>query len=121
MRRTTFFAISLTASIAGAAPALAQYGAIAYDIANGRWGATWNQPTPAAAQEHAMRDCNSGGCQIRLAIGPHQCGALATTENRKGWGTAIHASRDSAKLSALENCQRANSGECLVRAWDCNR
>ena len=105
----------------GASPAFAQYGAIAYDIANGRWGATWNEANETAARNGAIQHCNSAGCQVRLTIGPHRCGALATTENRKGWGTAIRETRDSAKLGALEACQHANSGECLIRAWDCNR
>jgi hypothetical protein len=123
MRRTVLLAIGVAvlASIGpGLRPALAQYGAIAYDVSNGRWGATWNHRTPADAQADALRDCNSASCEIRLSTGPRQCGALATTENRLGWGTALRPSRDAAQLGAMENCQKYNSGQCFVRVWDCN-
>jgi hypothetical protein len=119
MRRTLILAAALM-TLALAKPAFAQVGAIAYDIETGRWGVTWNQPNFGAAEGRALRDCGTPGCAIRLRIGPGECGALATTANRVGWGTSIHRSRDHARMGALENCQRFNRGECIVRAWDCN-
>jgi hypothetical protein len=119
MRRTLLVAAAL-ATLALARPAFAQVGAIAYDIESGRYGVTWNQPTMGAAEGRALRECGTPGCAIRLRIGPGECGALATTASRVGWGTSIHRMRDNARMAALENCQRFNRGGCIVRAWDCN-
>jgi hypothetical protein len=123
MRRIFWCVLGVAAIIglAGPAPALAQqYGAIAYDTTNGRWGTTWNHNSLQGAQAEALRRCASPGCQIRVTAGPAQCGALATTENRLGYGWATRPSRDSARLVALEGCQRVNSGQCIVRVWECN-
>src|SRR2546423_69473 len=38
-------------------PAHAGYGAIAYDQNNGKEGASWNQKTPAEANEPALKQC----------------------------------------------------------------
>jgi hypothetical protein len=119
MRRTLLLVAALLTLVI-ARPALAQVGAIAYDIESGRWGVTWNQPSMPAAEARALRDCGTPGCQVRLRIGPGECGALATTANRVGWGTSIHREREHARIGALETCQRYNRGECFVRAWDCN-
>jgi hypothetical protein len=120
IRRTLLIATALLTLVI-VRPAFAQVGAIAYDIDTGRWGVTWNQPSMPAAEANALRNCGTPGCQIRLRIGAGECGALATTANRLGWGTAIHRERDHARMSAIAACQRFNHGECFIRAWDCNR
>jgi hypothetical protein len=123
MRRTFWYALGVAATIGvldGPGPALAQYGAIAYDVSNGRYGYTFNHRSPQGAQADALRRCDSPGCEIRLTVGPNRCGALATTENRRGSGWAIRPSRDSARLVALENCLKYNAGQCFVRVWECN-
>jgi hypothetical protein len=119
MRRTLLAAAAL-AVLTLARPAFAQVGAIAYDVDTGRYGVTWNQFSMGAAEARALRECGTPGCAIRLRIGPGECGALATTASRVGWGTSVHRMRDTARMGALGNCQRFNRGECIVRAWDCN-
>jgi hypothetical protein len=49
------------------------------------------------------------------------CGALATTEDGKQAGAAWRKDRATARLDALESCTKANAGECIVRATDCNK
>jgi hypothetical protein len=123
MQRTFWYILGVSATIgalAGPSPAFAQYGAIAYDVSNGRWGYTFNHRSQQGAQADALRRCDSPGCEIRLTVGAGHCGALATTENRRGYGWAIRPSRDSARFEALENCQKHNAGQCVVRVWECN-
>lgn len=122
MRRAgTFAATALTALLAGAMPAFADFGAIAYDQRNCAVGRSWHYDNPRRAAEKALEECGHGGCQVVLEVGPGQCGALAITDNCHGYGWAKRESRDAAKLSAMENCQRRNAGQCNVRTVDCNR
>jgi hypothetical protein len=124
MRRTSVLAIGLTAAVtafASAGPALAQYGAIAYDSANCAWGDSWNYPNQEAANTRALADCKGPGCRVVAKIGPHFCAALAATANCKGWGWASRPTRDAAALGAMQECQHYNAGQCAVRASDCNR
>jgi hypothetical protein len=114
-------AAALVGVLASSQSAFAQYGAIAYDENTGRYGVTWNHESPRGASEDALRRCGTPDCTIRLEIGPGMCGALATTENRRGWGRYRDRSRESARDGALEECRRHNFGECFVRVWDCNR
>ena len=51
----------------GPPPAHAGYGAIAYDQQNGKEGASWDRPTPAEANEAALKQCGSADCQIGRA------------------------------------------------------
>jgi hypothetical protein len=102
------------------APAVAGYGAIAWDRESGRTGWVWNQPSPGKAAEMALSQCGATGC--RLVIKPTMaCAALASTENGKYIGAAERKTQDAARLAALSNCQKGKAGECVVKASDCNK
>jgi hypothetical protein len=120
MRRFVLAAIA-AAGLASASPALAQYGAIAYDTANCAWGDSWNFPNQAAADQKALAECKHPGCKVMTQIGPHQCGALAATPDCHGWGWATRPSRAAAELGAMQECQGHNAGQCAVKLGDCDR
>jgi hypothetical protein len=114
-----FFAATCT--LLTAAPARAQYGAIAYDPGTHRDAWTFNHRTPRGAEEDALRRCGSRGCRVVLQIGPGMCGALATEERGTAWGSADRPRREEARIAAVENCRRRSSTPCVVRVTDCNR
>jgi hypothetical protein len=118
--------ISTAAAIAGlvlltAGPAFATDGAFAYDEATGKYGFSWNEATPKAAEDAALKQCTSSGCKIVFRTGSRECGAIAMTENGKVWGGAKRDRRDAAELASLENCQKRTGGQCKVRGAECNR
>jgi Domain of unknown function (DUF4189) len=123
MRRASMFAtaIGLTAILAGAGPAFADFGAIAYDQHNCAVGRSWHYDNPRRAADVAIAECGHRGCQVVLQVGPGQCGAIAITNDCHGYGWAKRDTRDSARLAAMENCQHYNAGQCSVRTVDCNR
>jgi hypothetical protein len=88
--------------LAAPAPARAGYGAVAYDETTGKYGARWDAPTPARANELALRECASRHCRVH-PVEPKGCGALALSEKDKDghiyWG----------------------GGSCAVRLSGCNR
>ena len=104
-----------------AIPASAGYGAIAWDKGTGKYGASWNQPTPQRAEEVALGECGASGCKVVGKVGPRMCGALATTEDGKHAGAARRKDREAARLAAVKNCDKDQAGECIVRAPDCNK
>ena len=104
-----------------AAPAQAQYGAIAYDQMSGSYGFSSNEPTPARANEVALKSCASAECRVH-AVEPHGCGALAKSDNDKAWGGADRETLDAAKRDAVEHCQgHTSTGHCNVVVSACNR
>ena len=112
---------SLVPALSIAASA-AEYGAIAYDAGTGRFGYSWHGATAAVANNVALNGCASAGCKIVIEIGPGLCGALATmATNSRGWGAASRSTRDAASLGAMEDCQKANPGQCKVQVNDCNQ
>ena len=124
MRRTHFVAsgiVGLATLLTLSAPAFAaEYGAIAYDTGTGRMGWSWHGPSVGQANAAAISSCATAGCKTVIEIGPTMCGALATTPNGKGWGAASRSTRAAAELGAMENCQKANAGQCKVQTSDCN-
>ncbi len=124
MRRAILTAIALSALGSVqliAVPALAQYGAIAWDKETGKYGASWNKATAQSAAEAALSDCGATGCKVIIRTRPATCAALATNENGKYAGGASRKDRDAARLAALANCKKGNAGECTVRVTDCNK
>jgi hypothetical protein len=103
-----------------AMPALAGYGAIAWDRGTGKYGVSWNQPTQKRAEEAALGECGASGCEVVTRVGPKMCGALATSEDGKQAGAAPRKNRDEARLAALKLCPK-KAGECVVRVTDCNK
>jgi Trypsin-like peptidase domain/Domain of unknown function (DUF4189) len=98
-----------------------EFGAIAWDRQSGRRGWSSNQPTAQRAEEVALSQCGTSGCEVITRSGRSMCGALATTENGKYVGAASRSEREAARLAALANCNKGNAGECAVRFTECNR
>lgn len=118
----TSAALFAAASILLAAtPALAGYGAIAWDKSSGKYGGTWNRATAEQAAERALSDCGASGCKIIMRTGAKQCAALATIASGKFVGAAARKTKDEARLAALSNCEKGKAGDCVIRASDCNK
>jgi hypothetical protein len=127
MRRTTLPVTGLVALIgvfASAAPAVAEYGSIAYDRTNCAWGRSWNYADQNGADARAMSECNAQGsnCQVVAQVGPDQCGAVAATDSCSGYGWATRSSTNNAQVVAIEQCQNYNPGvSCSVKVTVCSR
>ena len=98
----------------------AEYGAIAWDAATGKSGASWHEPTAKRAAEASVSECAASGCKGVTHIGPGMCGALAASEDGKKVGAAERKTRDAARVAALKNCPKT-SGECTIRVSDCSK
>lgn len=82
MRRETLtIAVMFASCMFISKPALAQYGAIAWDKETGKYGWSWNQATLGRAVVVALNACGANGCKVIIKAGPGKCGALAATEN----------------------------------------
>jgi Domain of unknown function (DUF4189) len=112
--------LALASILLAATPVLAGYGAIAWDKATGKYGASWNQPTQRRADDGAIGECGASGCKVVRRVGPRMCGALALSEDGKMAGAAFRKERDTARAAALEACPK-KAGECTVRLTDCNK
>src|SRR5262245_19889544 len=91
MGRTVWIAIALLAfgyTLWPGVPAFAAYGAIAWDRGTGKYGVSWNQPTPQRAEEVALSECGATSCKVVTKVGPKMCGALALTDDGKHAGAA---------------------------------
>src|SRR5215471_20604907 len=102
-------------------PALAEFGAIAWDKETGKRGWSWSRQTQSRADEVALSECGTTGCKVIMRTARGECAALATNEAGKYVGAASRPDRDAARLAALANCKKGNAGECTVRITDCNR
>jgi hypothetical protein len=78
-----------------AMPASAGYGAIAWDRDTGKYGASWNQPTPQRAEEAALGEC---GMIARPPVLPQ-----SKTVTRTGQASALSAP-PTATSSDLNRC-----------------
>jgi hypothetical protein len=123
MRRAAMIVVGFSAilGIFAAAPAFAGYGAVAFDEKTAKYGFGWNEDTQKRADEAALQSCNSPDCKVVIPVPPRRCAALATGETGNAWGGNVNATRDAAKLRAIENCQKRTSGKCVLRESDCNR
>ena len=124
MRRATLAAAALLGLglvQLAAVPALAEYGAIAWDEKTGKFGASWNEATAQHAAEAAMSDCGASSCKVIIRPGRKECAALATTDDGKYAGGAARRDKDAARVAALANCKKGKAGECTVRVSDCNK
>jgi Domain of unknown function (DUF4189) len=125
MRRALLTAaaiIAFAAVVSAAPPAFAGYGAIAWDKETGKYGWSKDQATAQKAAELAIAGCGASGCKavIRMTK-PTLCGALATTSDGKHAGGAARQTDADARLAALANCQKSNSGECVIRISECSK
>ena len=121
MRSALSIAAVVLAIAFAAGPAHAGFGAIAYDQDNGKTGSSFNQATPAKANEAALRQCASPGCRV-YPVEPKGCGALALSDKDKAWGGADRENLEEAKKDAVLHCQRhTQDGNCAVKVSDCNK
>jgi hypothetical protein len=111
----------LAATLLPTAPAVAGYGAIAWDKETGRSGSSWDQSTAAKAKEVALSQCGASGCKVVVGSAAKQCSALATTQDGKQIGAASRKTEDAARLAAIANCDKAKSGVCVVKFSRCNK
>ena len=102
-------------------PALAEYGAFALDEGAHKYGYSWNKESKPAANAAALKGCATDKCKVVFQTGPKQCGAIAMAADNKVWGGAQRNRREAAELAAIENCQKRTSGQCKIRAAECNR
>jgi len=110
-------------ALLSATPAFAAGGgAIAWDRETGKYGASWNQPTPKRAAEASISQCGASGCKVVLNVRPKMCAALAVSGDSKKAGAAVRKDLDTARTAALASCQK-NKGatDCAVKAADCNK
>ena len=113
--------LALASILFAATPALAAYGAIAWDKQSGKRGWSWNEATAQKAAEVAISECGASGCKVIMRTGAGQCAALATIDTGKFVGAAARKTKDEARLAALANCQKGKAGDCIVRVSDCNK
>jgi Domain of unknown function (DUF4189) len=113
--------LALAPILLAATPALAGYGAIAWDKETGKRGWSWNQPTAQKAAEVALSECGASGCKVIIRTSAGQCAALATIDTGKFVGAAARKTKDEARVAALANCQKGKAGDCIVRVSDCNK
>ena len=116
---TAMFA--LASILLAATPALAAYGAIAWDKQSGKRGWSWNEATAQKAAEVAISECGASGCKVIMRTGAGQCAALATIDTGKFVGAAARKTKDDARLAAMANCQKGKAGDCILRVSDCNK
>ena len=109
------------AVMASARPALAAYGAFAYDESAHKYGYSHDEASQKVADDLALKGCASTGCKVVFRTGAKQCGALATGEEGKIWGGAWRREKAAAELAAMQDCQKRASGQCKIRASECNR
>jgi hypothetical protein len=124
-RRGASAAAAAIALMLVAAPAVAGFGAVAYDQNSGKYGASWDEPTPAKAYELALKQCASPDCRVH-AVEPKGCGALALTDKDKDghiyWGGADRETLARAKQDAIAHCQtHTTTANCTVRLSGCNK
>src|SRR5258708_7824307 len=106
-RRTIAAGFSIAIfSLASAAPAFAEYRAVARDEVTGKYGFAWNEANQKQADDAAIKACNTTDCKVVFKVGPKQCAAMATTDDLKAWGGARKATRAQAELDAIQNCQK---------------
>jgi Domain of unknown function (DUF4189) len=113
--------VLLVLGLGAAAPAHAEYGAIARDESAAKSGWSWNQPTQKRADESALSECGTSKCKIIIRAGPATCAALASTADGKFIGAAARKDRADARLASLKDCEKGKAGECVVRFTDCNK
>lgn len=107
--------------LAQASAAFAAYGAFALDEDAHKYGYSWNRESAKEADDAALKGCATDKCKVVFRTGPKQCGAIALSADAKVWGGARRSARDAAELAAMKNCQEHISGQCKVRASECNK
>ena len=106
--------LAALALVGGAAPALASFGAFAYDEAAGKYGASWDQATEKEADAAALKGCPSDKCKIVFRTAAGQCGAIAVTE-RESLGRREAAEARGGRKSGARQLSKARQGRRTVQ------
>ena len=114
--------LALASILLAATPALAAYGAIAWDNAE-------RQARLELERGHGAKGRRSGEQRMRRqrvqGHHPHRRPVNAPRWRRptdgKFVGAAARKTKDEARLAALANCQKGKAGDCIVRVSDCNK
>ena len=94
------------------------YGAIAYSPSTGKFGSSWNNRSPEAAERQAMSMCNRSDCRVLTPLA-NNCGALAVARNG-GYIWATGATLYDAKLRTSNRCTQKYGG-CKLICSVCSR
>ena len=120
MRRLSIIAASVVAAPLLAPPAFAGFGTLAYDETAMKYGLSSNEESQSKADDVAMKECASDKCKIVFRTAARECGAVAMAGSGNGWGAGKHAQKATAELAAMTNCQKHTTGQCKIRAAQCN-
>jgi len=96
------------------------FGALAYDSANGASGWSWDHPNQASANAGALQRCAQYGSNCQgVAEVPGGCGAFATGANSSR--AAIGSTLAAAQQAALNYCNiYGGLDDCVVKVSVCN-
>ena len=104
-------------------PALAGYGALAFDEATRKYALSSNEETQAKADDVALKGCGSDKCKIVFRTAARECGAVAIAESggSTAWGGGKRPNRAAAEFDAMQSCQKHTKGQCKIGGVECNR
>ena len=114
--------LALASILLAATPALAAYGAIAWDKAE-RQARLELERAYAAKGRRGARSANAApaGARSSCAPVPVNVPPWRRLTTGKFVGAAARKTKDDARLAALANCQKGKVGDCIVRVSDCNK
>jgi hypothetical protein len=117
--RGLIYAISIV-SLTSTTPALAEFGALAFDENTGVSALARNFATAEEAEQAALQKCP--GCKILARTGAHQCVALAKVLRSTARAVRIGDNLDTVKHQAMEECAKNDtiSIGCTLRDAACN-
>jgi len=97
-----------------------KYGAFAYSSSARAFGASYDWPSRAGAEDAALKSCGriAAGCQVVLWF-YNNCGSIATTADGT-YGTGYGAAKYVAEGYALQLCRQQGGGnDCAVQRTVC--
>ena len=123
MRRITTAAagLAIVALLTMAGPALAGYGALAFDDAGMKYGLSSNEESQTKADDVAMKECGGDKCKIVFRTAAKQCGAVAIADGSNVWGGGRAPAKAAAELDAMKNCQKRTKSQCKIKSAECNK
>jgi hypothetical protein len=121
LRASAIAILALVTVVTMSAPAMAGYGALAYDEQTRKQGFASGEDTQKSADQEAVRKCGSENCKVRFGIPPGQCAAFATPADGPSWGGAVRKSAAAATSAAVQNCQKHAKDKCTIRESQCNK
>jgi hypothetical protein len=113
------FAGALAAGLMTGAAQADTFGAIAFSQNTGAHGYSYNFPSRARAERHALGNCRNyaGDCAIATWF-VNSCGAIAVGRGN-GWGVGWGEGRAGVQRRAMAECRARTSG-CQVVRWVCS-